>query len=105
MGSQTSTQLLCVDDVLDQLLRLQAETPRAFRRYVIGGGVLPGIAGMAAYLYRRAGVPLVRVPTTLLVIVDTRIGFNKNGVDCCRGTTDETYKNRVRSFYAPSCCS
>lgn len=60
------------------------------------------IAGMAACLYRR-GVPFVRVPTTLLAIVDASVGV-KNGVDyyCC--VTDETYKNRVGSFYAPSSC-
>lgn len=60
------------------------------------------IAGMAACLYRR-GVPFVRVPTTLLAIVDASVGV-KNGVDYCCGVTDETYKNRVGSFYAPSSC-
>ena len=35
---------------------------------------------MAACLYRRAGVPFVRVPTTLLAIVDASVGVNKNGV-------------------------
>ena len=57
---------------------------------------------MAACLYRR-GVPFVRVPTTLLAIVDASVGV-KNGVDYCCGITDETYKNRVGSFYAPSSC-
>lgn len=68
----------------------------------IGGGVLLDIAGMAASLYRR-GVPFVRVPTTLLSIVDASVGV-KNGVDYCCAVTDETYKNRVGSFYAPSSC-
>ena len=57
---------------------------------------------MAACVYRR-GVPFVRVPTTLLAIVDASVGV-KNGVDYCCGITDETYKNRVGSFYAPSSC-
>ena len=57
---------------------------------------------MAACMYRR-GVPFVRVPTTLLAIVDASVGV-KNGVDYCCGITDETYKNRVGSFYAPSSC-
>lgn len=57
---------------------------------------------MAACLYRR-GVPFVRVPTTLLAIVDASVGV-KNGVDYCCCVTDETYKNRVGSFYAPSAC-
>jgi 3-dehydroquinate synthetase len=68
----------------------------------IGGGVALDIAGMAACLYRR-GVPFVRVPTTLLGIVDASVGV-KNGVDYCCAVTDETYKNRVGSFYAPSSC-
>jgi 3-dehydroquinate synthase len=68
----------------------------------IGGGVVLDIAGMAACLYRR-GVPFVRVPTTLLAIVDASVGV-KNGVDYCCAVTDETYKNRVGSFYAPSSC-
>ena len=68
----------------------------------IGGGCLLDIAGMAACMYRR-GVPFVRVPTTLLAIVDASVGV-KNGVDYCCGITDETYKNRVGSFYAPSSC-
>lgn len=68
----------------------------------IGGGVVLDIAGMAACLYRR-GVPFVRVPTTLLAIVDASVGV-KNGIDYCCGLTDETYKNRVGSFYAPSSC-
>ena len=68
----------------------------------IGGGVLLDIAGMAASLYRR-GVPFVRVPTTLLSIVDASVGV-KNGVDYCCAVMDETYKNRVGSFYAPSSC-
>ena len=57
---------------------------------------------MAACTYRR-GVPFVRVPTTLLAIVDASVGV-KNGVDYCCAATDETYKNRVGSFYAPSSC-
>ena len=57
---------------------------------------------MAACLYRR-GVPFVRVPTTLLAIVDASVGV-KNGVDYCCRKTGESYKNRVGSFYAPVAC-
>merc|ERR1712127_875400 len=49
------------------------------------------------------GVPFVRVPTTLLAIVDASVGV-KNGVDYCCSVTDESYKNRVGSFYAPVAC-
>ena len=68
----------------------------------IGGGVVLDIAGMAACMYRR-GVPFVRVPTTLLAIVDASVGV-KNGVDYCCAAVNETYKNRIGSFYAPSSC-
>jgi len=68
----------------------------------IGGGVLLDIAGMAASLYRR-GVPFVRVPTTLLAIVDASVGV-KNGVDFCCRKTKHSYKNRTGTFYAPVSC-
>ena len=50
-----------------------------------------------------AVIPFVRVPTTLLTIVDASVGV-KNGADYCCEITDETYKNRIGSFYAPSSC-
>lgn len=59
----------------------------------IGGGVILDIVGMAANLYRR-GVPYIRIPTTLLAIVDASVGV-KNGVDFLG------FKNRIGSFYAP----
>ena len=89
-----------VDKLLDDLCVYKLRRREPF--LAIGGGVLLDIAGMAACLYRR-GVPFVRVPTTLLAIVDASVGV-KNGVDYCCNVTDETYKNRVGSFYAPSAC-
>lgn len=59
----------------------------------IGGGVILDIVGMAANMYRR-GVPFIRIPTTLLAIVDASVGV-KNGVDFLG------FKNRIGSFYAP----
>lgn len=64
----------------------------------IGGGVVLDIVGMAASLYRR-GVPFIRVPTTLLSIVDASVGV-KNGVDYCSAAKG-VLKNRIGSFYAP----
>lgn len=89
-----------VNSILDQLCAYKLRRREPF--LAIGGGCVLDIAGMAACLYRR-GVPFVRVPTTLLAIVDASVGV-KNGVDYCCGVTDETYKNRVGSFYAPSAC-
>jgi 3-dehydroquinate synthetase len=92
--------LQAVDKLLDAMCVYKLRRREPF--LAVGGGVVLDIAGMAACLYRR-GVPFVRVPTTLLAIVDASVGV-KNGVDHCCSVTDETYKNRVGSFYAPSAC-
>jgi 3-dehydroquinate synthetase len=99
-GGEADKRSAAVDKLLDDLCVYKLRRREPF--LAIGGGVLLDIAGMAACLYRR-GVPFVRVPTTLLAIVDASVGV-KNGVDYCCGVTDETYKNRVGSFYAPSSC-
>ena len=99
-GGEADKRPAAVDKLVDSLCAYKLRRREPF--LAIGGGVLLDIAGMAACLYRR-GVPFVRVPTTLLAIVDASVGV-KNGVDYCCGPTDETYKNRVGSFYAPSSC-
>lgn len=99
-GGEADKRSSAVDSLLDALCAYKLRRREPF--LAIGGGVLLDIAGMGACLYRR-GVPFVRVPTTLLGIVDASVGV-KNGVDYCCGITDETYKNRVGSFYAPSSC-
>ncbi len=60
---------------------------------VIGGGVLMDIVGLAASLYRR-GTPFVRVPTTLIGLVDAGVGA-KTGVNF------NGHKNRLGT-YAPA---
>lgn len=99
-GGEVEKKPEAVDKLIDALCVYKLRRREPF--LAIGGGVLLDIAGMAACLYRR-GVPFVRVPTTLLAIVDASVGV-KNGVDYCCDVTDETYKNRVGSFYAPSSC-
>lgn len=59
----------------------------------IGGGVLMDIVGLAANLFRR-GVPYIRIPTTLLGVVDAAIGA-KTAVNF------QGYKNRIGTFYPP----
>jgi len=59
----------------------------------IGGGVLLDIVGLAASLYRR-GVEYVRVPTTLLSMVDASVGV-KTGANYRGG------KNRIGTYYPP----
>ncbi|CAM9843620.1 unnamed protein product [Chrysoparadoxa australica] len=95
-GEEANKRWDAVDKILDQLciFALRRREPIV----AIGGGVLLDIVGLAANLYRR-GVPYIRVPTTLLSIVDASIGV-KNGVDyCCSSKGPQ--KNRVGSFYAP----
>jgi 3-dehydroquinate synthase len=59
----------------------------------IGGGVLLDVAGFAASLYRR-GLPYIRVPTTLMGVIDAGIGI-KTGVNF------DAHKNRVGTYFAP----
>lgn len=59
----------------------------------IGGGVLLDIVGLAAGLYRR-GTPYIRVPTTLIGLVDAGVG-SKTGVN------HGSHKNRLGSYYPP----
>lgn len=59
----------------------------------IGGGVLLDIVGLAASLYRRS-TPYIRVPTTLMGLVDAGIGA-KTGVNY------STHKNRLGSYFPP----
>ncbi len=60
----------------------------------VGGGVLLDIAGMAAGMYRR-GVPYIRVPTTLVGLVDASVGA-KTGINF------ESRRNRLGSYYPPT---
>lgn len=60
----------------------------------IGGGVILDIAGLAATLYRR-GIPYIRVPTTLLGIIDVSVAA-KTGINF------EDRRNRLGSYYPPA---
>lgn len=64
----------------------------------IGGGCVLDVVGFAASCYRR-GVPYIRVPTTLLGIVDASVGV-KCGIDWYHPSMGGL-KNRVGSFYPP----
>jgi 2-epi-5-epi-valiolone synthase len=59
----------------------------------IGGGVLLDVAGFAASLYRR-GLPYIRVPTTLMGLIDAGVGI-KTGVNF------DSHKNRIGTYFAP----
>lgn len=59
----------------------------------IGGGVLLDIVGWAASLYRR-GTPYIRIPTTLIGLVDASVGI-KTGVN------HNGHKNRLGAYHPP----
>ncbi len=60
----------------------------------MGGGVLTDVVGLAASLYRRA-TPYVRIPTTLIGMVDAGIGA-KTGVNF------REHKNRLGTYHPSS---
>ena len=60
----------------------------------IGGGVLMDIVGLAASLYRRS-TPYVRIPTTLIGLVDAGVGA-KTGVN------HGAHKNRLGTYFPAS---
>ncbi|GCD45987.1 sedoheptulose 7-phosphate cyclase [Streptomyces paromomycinus] len=59
----------------------------------IGGGVLCDVVGFAASIYRR-GTPYVRIPTTLIGLIDAGVGV-KTGVNHRSG------KNRIGTYAQP----
>lgn len=59
----------------------------------VGGGVVLDIAGMAAALYRR-GVDFVRIPTTLLGMIDVAVGIKQ-------AVNFGNRKNVLGTFYPP----
>ncbi|CAM9767483.1 unnamed protein product [Pylaiella littoralis] len=95
-GEEANKRMEAVDKILEELCRFGLRRREPI--LAVGGGVLLDIVGMAASLYRR-GVPFVRVPTTLLALVDASVGV-KNGVDYCSCSMGPQ-KNRVGTFYAP----
>jgi 3-dehydroquinate synthetase len=60
----------------------------------IGGGVLLDMVGFACSVYRR-GVPYIRIPTTLLGIVDASVGAKTSINHFGR-------RNRIGSFFTPT---
>jgi 3-dehydroquinate synthase len=60
---------------------------------VIGGGVLLDLVGFCCSIYRR-GIPYVKVPTTLLAIVDASVGVKVAANHFFR-------RNRIGAYYPP----
>jgi 3-dehydroquinate synthetase len=66
------------------------------RLLVVGGGTIMDIVGYAAYLYQ-GQTPYIRVPTTLVGMIDAgiglKVGVNANG-----------HKNLLGAYHAPLAC-
>ena len=59
----------------------------------IGGGVLLDLVGFCASIYRR-GIPYIKIPTTLLAIVDASVGAKV-------GANHFERRNRIGAYYPP----
>lgn len=90
--SEHDKTLSALTFVLDQAV--ECRLGRNMPMVAIGGGVLLDIVGLAASLYRR-GVPYIRIPTTLVGMIDAGIGV-KTAVNYGRG------KNRIGTYYPPA---
>ncbi|AHI66373.1 sedoheptulose 7-phosphate cyclase [Burkholderia thailandensis] len=74
-------------------IALNANLRRGGTIVAIGGGVCMDVAGLAAAIYRR-GVRHIKVPTTLIGLIDAGIGI-KNGINF------RQKKSALGSFYPP----
>ncbi len=82
-------------DSVDSVIRAMTEAGidrRSEPVVAIGGGVLLDIVGFAASIYRRS-TPYIRIPTTLIGLVDAGVGV-KTGVNFGTG------KNKIGSYAA-----
>ncbi|MCK4120521.1 sedoheptulose 7-phosphate cyclase [Ralstonia pseudosolanacearum] len=74
-------------------LALEANLRRGGTIVAVGGGVCLDVAGLAAAIYRR-GVRHIKVPTTLIGLIDAGIGI-KNGINF------RHKKSALGTFYPP----
>jgi 3-dehydroquinate synthase len=90
-GGEINKQQHTIDDVISQLLEMQADKQTCI--IGVGGGVVSDMAGYTASIYKR-GVRLILAPTSILGMVDAAVG-GKNGVNAGK------YKNMVGTVYQP----
>ncbi|MGQ3383220.1 sedoheptulose 7-phosphate cyclase [Glutamicibacter sp. TV12E] len=92
-SNETTKHAATVETILEAMATFGIDRRRE-PVIVIGGGVLCDIVGFAASIYRR-GTPYVRIPTTLIGLVDAGVGV-KTGVNHGGG------KNRIGTYAQPS---
>ena len=91
-SEEEDKNLKTLEIVLDEMERFGL-LRRSEPIIAIGGGVLLDIVGMACGLYRR-GVPYIRVPTTLVGLVDASVGV-KTGINY------QERRNRLGGYFPP----
>jgi 3-dehydroquinate synthetase len=74
---------------------LEVNLPRHGAFIAVGGGTILDAVGFAASIYRR-GVAYIRVPTTLIGMIDVGVGIKQ-------AVNFHNKKNALGSFYAPRC--
>lgn len=92
VGGEACKRWDMLQNVLEQMAALQI-LRRGDALYALGGGSVLDLVGFAASIYRR-GVPLTKLPTTLIGQVDAAIGL-KNAINMGGA------KNLVGSFAPP----
>ena len=102
--NKLESRILCIDckeenktwKNLDRILEFYEQTGILRREEIIaiGGGVLLDIVGFACGIYRR-GIPYIKIPTTLLAIVDASVG-SKVAVN------HMGRRNRIGTYYPPT---
>jgi 3-dehydroquinate synthase len=80
-------------EIINKFLEDSGVLRRSEPVVAIGGGVLLDLVGFCCSIYRR-GIPYIRVPTTLLAIVDASVGA-KTGIN------HFDRRNRLGSYYPP----
>jgi 3-dehydroquinate synthetase len=90
-GNESTKTLASAADLCERAIA--ARIPRDGVFIAIGGGTVMDVAGFAASIFRR-GISYVRIPTTLIGMIDVAVGI-KQGVNA------GNLKNVIGSFYPP----
>lgn len=90
-GSELHKNIESVFEIIDNAIVDERDRKAVF--VAVGGGAMMDVVGLAAQLYRRK-VDYIRIPSTLLGLIDAAIG-----VKC--GVNYFYHKNLLGAFYAP----
>ncbi|KAK6193484.1 hypothetical protein LQW54_012422 [Pestalotiopsis sp. IQ-011] len=97
MATHVSSQgkdMLSVERVIDAAVHLGMTRSDLF--IAVGGGTLMDVVGFAAAIFK-GGIPYLRIPTTLVGIIDAGVGVKV-------GVNFESHKNFIGRYYAPVAC-